>query len=166
MICLIYDFRSETIFSNLPFSTFAEHFYLVHIHKPQKIDLEQIYPCPCPRRRGKLKPIALTDAFGCDRCPLLFQIEDDGYSLSQLGGLDSQRHHWQWTGKWQTIHDGNRQDWLEKSLTYCAYLLFVALIILWALNLRSTLGIPLAILLFTLLGLLIWRLLVIRRRDI
>jgi len=138
----------------------------VHIHKPQKIDLEQIYPCPCPRRRGRLKPIALTDAFGCDRCSLLFQLENDGYSLSQLGGIDSQRHAWQWTGKWQTIRDHSQQAWLETILMYMASLLFFALIIVWALNLKSTLGIPLAILLFTLLGLLIWRLFVIRRRDI
>jgi len=36
---------------------------------------------------------------------------------------------------------------------------------LWALNLKSVFGIPLAILLFTLLILIIWRLLVLRRRD-
>jgi hypothetical protein len=52
------------------------------------------------------------------------------------------------------------------ALIYAASLLFFALVIVWALNLKSTLGIPLAILLFTLLGLLIWRLLVIRQRDI
>ncbi len=138
----------------------------MHIHKPQKIDLEQIYPCPCPRKRGKLKPIALTDAFGCDRCSLLFQLENDGYSLVQLGGIDSQRHAWQWTGQWQTIRDRSQQAWLETILMYMASLLFFALIIVWVLSPKSTLGIPLAILLFTLLGLLIWRLLVIRRRDI
>ncbi len=138
----------------------------MHIHKPQKIDLEQIYPCPCPRKRGRLKPIALTDAFGCDRCSLLFQLENDGYSLLQLGGIDAQRHAWQWTGKWQIIRDHSQQALLEKVLTYTASLLFFTLIVIWALNLKSTLGIPLAILLFTLLGLLIWRLLVIRRRDI
>jgi hypothetical protein len=138
----------------------------VHIHKPQKIDLEQIYPCPCPRKRGKLKPIALTDAFGCDRCSLLFQLENDGYSLLQVGGIESQQHAWQWTGKWQPIYRNGQQTWLEMALIYAASLLFFALVIVWALNLKSTLGIPLAILLFTLLGLLIWRLLVIRRRDI
>lgn len=138
----------------------------MHIHKPQKIDLEQIYPCPCPRKRGQLKPIALTDAFGCDRCSLLFQLENDGYSLLQLGGIEPQQHTWQWTGKWQPIRGDSQQARLETALMYMASVLFFALIIVWALNLRSTLGIPLAILLFTLLGLLIWRLLVIRQRDI
>jgi hypothetical protein len=138
----------------------------VRIHKPQKIDLEQIYPCPCPRKRGRLKPIALTDAFGCDRCSLLFQLENDGYSLLQLGGIESQQHAWQWTGNWQPIRGNSQQARLEIALMYMASVLFFALIIVWSLNLKSTLGIPLAILLFTLLGLLIWRLLVIRQRNI
>lgn len=138
----------------------------MHIHKPKKIDLEQIYPCPCPRKRGKLKPIALTDAFGCDRCSLLFQLENDGYSLLQLGGIESQQHTWQWTGKWQPIYRNSQQAWIEMALIYAASLLFFALVIVWSLNLKSTLGIPLAILLFALLGLLIWRLLVIRQRDL
>jgi hypothetical protein len=138
----------------------------VHIHKPQKIDPAQIYPCPCPRKRGKLQPIALTDAFGCDRCSLLFQLENDGYSLLQLGGIDSQRHTWQWIGKWQIIRVYRQYTLLETALLYISALLFFSLITLWVLNIKSTLGIPIAILLFTLLGLLIWRLLVLLRRDI
>jgi hypothetical protein len=137
----------------------------VHIHKPQKIDLEQIYPCPCPRKRGKLKPIALTDAFGCDRCSLLFELENDGYNLLQLGGIDSQRHVWQWIGKWQVMHEYRQYSLVETALMSIASILFFALIVLWALNLKSSFGIPLAILLFTLLGLLIWRLLILRRRN-
>lgn len=137
----------------------------MHIHKPQKIDIDQTYPCPCPRKRGKLKPIALTDAFGCDRCSLLFELENDGYSLLQIGGLDTQRHTWQWTGKWKAIN-AYQQSILERILMIASALLFLGLVILWALNLQSTLGIPLAIMLFTLSGLLIWRLLAIWRRDI
>lgn len=137
----------------------------MHIHKPQKIDLDQIYPCPCPRKRGKLRPIALTEAFGCDRCALLFELENDGYSLSQLGGIDTQRHAWQWVGKWQAIQELRQYPWLETALMYTASLLFFVLIILWTLNLKSTFSLPLAILLFILLGLLIWRLLVLRRHD-
>ncbi|MBD2187589.1 hypothetical protein [Pseudanabaena mucicola] len=137
----------------------------MHIHKPQKIDIDQTYPCPCPRKRGKLKPIALTDAFGCDRCSLLFELENDGYSLLQIGGLDTQRHTWQWIGKWKAIN-AYQQSILERILMIASALLFLGLVILWALNLQSTLGIPLAIMLFTLSGLLIWRLLAIWRRDI
>jgi len=137
----------------------------VHIHKPQKIDLEQIYPCPCPRKRGKLKPIALTDAFGCDRCSLLFELENDGYSLLQLGGIDSQRHTWQWIGKWRAIREYQQYPLLETVLIYITSLLFLALVIMWMLNPKSAFTMPLGILLFTLLGLLTWRLFILRRRD-
>jgi hypothetical protein len=136
----------------------------VHIQKPQKIDLEQIYPCPCPRKRGKLKPIALTDAFGCDRCSLLFELENDGYNLLQLGGLDSQRHRWQWVGKWQAIRE-RPEHWLDIVLRFNTFFIFLVLIILWTLNLKSSFIIPLVILLFSFLGLLIWRLVMLRHRN-
>ncbi len=138
----------------------------MHIHKPQKIDLEQIYPCPCPRKRGKLKPIALTDAFGCDHCCLMFQLENEGYNLIQLGGIDSQQHAWQWTGKWKLLRENSPKALLEIVLMYLASFLFFGLILVWMLRLNSALSIPLGILLFTLLSLLIWRLLVIRQRNI
>ncbi len=137
----------------------------MHIHKPQKIDLEQIYPCPCPRKRGKLKPIALTDAFGCDRCSLLFELENDGYSLLQVGGIDSQRHTWQWIGKWRAIREYQQYPLLETVLMYMTSLLFLSLVIMWMLDPKSAFTMPLVILLFTLLSLLIWRLLILRRRD-
>jgi hypothetical protein len=137
----------------------------VHIHKPQKIDLEQIYPCPCPRKRGKLKPIALTDAFGCDRCSLLFELENDGYSLLQVGGIDSQRHKWQWIGKWRAIREYQQYPLLETVLMYITSLLFLSLVIMWILDPKSAFTIPLVILLFTLLSLLVWRLLILRRRS-
>jgi hypothetical protein len=75
--------------------------------KAQKIDRSQVYPCTCPKR-GKLKPITLTDAFGCDRCSLIFAIEDDGYSLVGLGGIDPYRRAWYWNGaRWQAIRNAN-----------------------------------------------------------
>lgn len=137
----------------------------MHIHKPQKIDLEQIYPCPCPRKRGKLKPIALTDAFGCDRCSLLFELENDGYSLLQVGGIDSQRHKWQWIGKWRAIREYQQYPLLETVLMYITSLLFLSLVIMWMLDLKSAFTVPLVILLCTLLSLLVWRLLILRRRS-
>jgi hypothetical protein len=137
----------------------------VPIHKPQKIDLDQIYPCPCPRKRGKLKPIALTNAFGCDRCSLLFELENDGYSLLQLGGLDSQRHLWQWVGKWQAIRESSPTHLLEIVLRAIAFFIFLVLIVLWTLNLKSSFIIPVVILLFSFLGLVIWRLVMLRHRN-
>ena len=137
----------------------------MHIHKRQKIDLDQIYPCPCPRKRGKLKPIALTNAFGCDRCSLLFELENDGYRLLQLGGLDSQRHLWQWVGKWQAIRESTPTHLLEIVLRAIAFFIFLVLIVLWTLNLKSSFIIPVVILLFSFLGLLIWRLVMLRHRN-
>lgn len=138
----------------------------MHIHKPQKIDLEQIYPCPCPRKRGKLKPIALTNAFGCDRCSLLFELDNDDYSLLQLGGISSQRLIWQWFGQWRAIKTPRQNSLAEIALMSMASLLFLTLIILWSLNIKPDFSIPLAIVLFILLGLLIWRLLLLRRRNL
>jgi hypothetical protein len=72
-----------------------------------RIDLAQVYPCPCPKR-GKLNPITLTDAFGCDRCSLIFTSEDNGYSLVQLGGIDPYHRSWYWNGaRWQAIRNAN-----------------------------------------------------------
>lgn len=137
----------------------------MHIHKPQKIDLDQIYPCPCPRKRGKLKPIVLTDAFGCDRCSLLFELENDGYSLLQLGGLDSQRHTWQWIGKWKAAREYRQYSWLEIALMGITSLLFLLLVVVWTLTNKIPPSILLVILLFTILGLLVWRSFLLRRRD-
>lgn len=51
--------------------------------KPEKLDFNSEYPCPC-RRRGRLVPITLTEAFGCDRCQQIFVVEDNGFVLEQL----------------------------------------------------------------------------------
>lgn len=115
-------------------------------------------------------PIALTDAFGCDRCSLLFELEEDGYKILQVGGLDHHRHTWQWIGKWQPIRDDQQQQqqpypFLETALIYGMSCLFFALIMLWALNLKSVLIVPLVILLFTIIGLLVWRIVLLRHRD-
>jgi hypothetical protein len=67
--------------------------------KPQKIDLQQSYPCPSCL--GKLQPIALTEALGCDRCHLIFVIADE-QNLMQLGGVGRYYRAWHWLGdRWQ-----------------------------------------------------------------
>jgi len=65
---------------------------------PQKIDLQQSYPCVCPRK-GRLNPIALTDALGCDRCASIFTVSEDGESLIQLDSIDPFQGTWYWEGK-------------------------------------------------------------------
>ncbi len=70
---------------------------------PQKIDLQQSYPCVCPRK-GKLNPIALTDALGCDRCASIFTLSEDGESLVQLDSIDPFQGSWYWEGKGWRAH--------------------------------------------------------------
>ncbi len=69
----------------------------MHSQKSQKIDLSQDYPCPC-RRRGHLTPIALTEAFGCNRCQQIFVVEDNGHVLEQLSGTYPYKRAWRWNG--------------------------------------------------------------------
>ncbi|NJO95933.1 MAG: hypothetical protein HC764_07790 [Pleurocapsa sp. CRU_1_2] len=52
-------------------------------YKIHTIDLTCEYPCPC-RRNGKLQPIILTEALGCDRCQQLFVVKKDGQTIEQL----------------------------------------------------------------------------------
>ncbi|MEO1590698.1 MAG: hypothetical protein AAFU71_05335 [Cyanobacteria bacterium J06632_22] len=65
--------------------------------KSQKLDINADYPCPC-RRRGTLKPILLTEAFGCDRCQQIYVLKDDGYTIEQLATHYPYRRVWRWTG--------------------------------------------------------------------
>ncbi len=135
--------------------------------KCHKIDPEQTYPCPCARRRGKLQPITLTDAFGCDRCSALFTTEDDGFTLVQLGGIDPYRQMWHWTGnRWQATYRGSAKyetailPW-HISLTLVAGMLIVLLL----LSADSAFAMPLALLIaISLLLILLW-LLILRQRS-
>ena len=70
--------------------------------KIHKIDQSTDYPCPC-RRNGQLKPIALTEAFGCSLCQQIFVIQEDGYTLEPVSTYYPYRRTWQWTGShWQS----------------------------------------------------------------
>uniref|UniRef100_UPI0030840BB5 hypothetical protein n=1 Tax=Petrachloros mirabilis TaxID=2918835 RepID=UPI0030840BB5 len=71
--------------------------------KAVKVDLDAVYPCPC-RRQGSLLPIALTEAFGCDRCQQIFVIKPDGHTLEQLSGHYPYKRLWYWNGQnWQAL---------------------------------------------------------------
>jgi uncharacterized protein (DUF983 family) len=78
--------------------------------KPEKIDLTETYPCPrC--KRGEIKAIILTEAFGCDRCNQIFGLFEENYTLEQLSTSYPYKKAWQWTGGvWQDdsrTWDGN-----------------------------------------------------------
>jgi hypothetical protein len=70
---------------------------IVRTSKSPKIDQNADYPCPC-RRNGRIKPIALTEAFGCDRCQQIFVLQDNGYVIEQLSTHYPYKRAWRWTG--------------------------------------------------------------------
>ncbi|TVQ64161.1 MAG: hypothetical protein EA366_01615 [Spirulina sp. DLM2.Bin59] len=70
----------------------------MHSSKPQLIDLTRDYPCPC-RRPGTLRPIALTEALGCDRCQQIFEVTPSGDQIQQLVTTYPQRPTWRWNGQ-------------------------------------------------------------------
>ena len=75
----------------------------MHARKSQKLDLNEAYPCPC-RRRGRIHPIVLTEAFGCDRCQQIFVLREDGYVIEQLSSHYPYRRSWRWNGQQWTVN--------------------------------------------------------------
>ncbi|MBW4523073.1 MAG: hypothetical protein KME16_25830 [Scytolyngbya sp. HA4215-MV1] len=101
--------------------------------KVQKIDLNTDYPCPC-RRRGRLVPIALTEAFGCNRCQQIFVVEESGYVIEQLSTSYPYKRTWRWTGhQWNIAHPSLRENYLPLLLA----LVFVLPIVCLPVALRS-----------------------------
>ncbi|NDJ17474.1 hypothetical protein [Myxacorys almedinensis] len=111
--------------------------------KPNKIEFNTDYPCPC-RRRGRLTPITLTEAFGCTRCQQIFVVEDSGYVIEQLSTTYPYKRSWRWTGhQWNVVHPGLGDSYLPLALGILLVLLSIWLpvalhspsgahIILWA----------------------------------
>ncbi|HBK98193.1 MAG TPA: hypothetical protein DD001_13225 [Microcoleaceae bacterium UBA10368] len=84
--------------------------------KAPKIDLNGDYPCPC-RRRGRLVPIVLTEAFGCNRCQQIFVLDESGQVIEQLSTNYPYKQAWRWTGQqWNRSNRGWRADYLPLSL--------------------------------------------------
>ncbi len=94
-------------------------------YKIHKIDLSQDYPCPC-RCRGRLSPIALTEAFGCLQCQHIFVLGDEGRVLEKLVTHYPYKQTWRWTGsQWYRARSG----WRENVLPIC--LLSIAALLAW-----------------------------------
>jgi len=131
---------------------------LVPSQKAQKIDLNVEYPCPC-RRRGSLIPIALTDAFGCNRCQQIFVVEESGYTIEQLSTSYPYKKAWRWTGhRWNTANSGLGESYLPIAVG-----IIIVLVIVWLpLALHTKTGAPiivwalLAVLLAVLPALMVW----------
>ncbi len=86
--------------------------FTVRFNQSCPVDLTQDYPCPC-RRRGRLIPIVLTDAFGCDRCQQIFVVHEDRQEIEQLASVYPYKRLWRWTGsRWQAKNpQTTRQQW-------------------------------------------------------
>ncbi len=110
---------------------FTKYFFnelLVHTQKPQKIDLTDEYPCPC-RRRGRLIPIALTDAFGCNRCQQIFVVQDNGYAIEQLSTNYPYKRAWRWSGhQWVVITPSFGKGYVPLTLVVIFGLVFLLLV--------------------------------------
>ncbi|MDX2214245.1 MAG: hypothetical protein SFY66_13225 [Oculatellaceae cyanobacterium bins.114] len=97
--------------------------------KAQKIDLSVDYPCPC-HRRGNLTPIALTEAFGCNRCQRIFVVQESGYVIEELSANYPYKKAWRWTGnQWSTAHSGLGQAYLPLTLIIILGIVFLMLFI-------------------------------------
>ena len=93
--------------------------------KAQKIDLTQNYPCPC-RRRGQLTQIALTEAFGCNRCQQIFVVEEGGYVLEELSTSYRYKRTWRWNGhQWNGASSGFGESYLSIVLGVILVLLII-----------------------------------------
>ena len=106
----------------------------MRLQKTQKIDLNGEYPCPC-RRRGLLIPIALTDAFGCNRCQQIFVVNEKGDTIEQLSTHYPYQPTWRWTGKkWNRAYSHWRGHYLPLALV----MILVPLVIWLPLALHSS----------------------------
>jgi hypothetical protein len=130
----------------------------VRPQKPLKIDLNQEYLCPC-RRRGCLKPIALTEAFGCDRCQQIFVLDESGQVIEQLSSSYPYKRAWRWTGhRWVLIRPGFAHSYLPLITGMAFFLLssWLLIILHYPSSLGMILGIVIAALLITLVATLFW----------
>lgn len=100
----------------------------VQTHKSQKIDLNEEYPCPC-RRRGTLAPIALTEAFGCDRCQQIFVVQETGHTIEQLSTNYPYKRIWRWTGlQWLVVNPSLNKGYIPLTLLLIFALVFLLLV--------------------------------------
>ena len=105
--------------------------------KAQKIDLNTQYICPC-RRKGCLKPIILTDAFGCNRCQHIFVVLENGYEIEQLSSHYPYKKSWCWlNNRWIAANQGVGENYFPVALG----IILILLIIWLPLALRSTSGV-------------------------
>lgn len=103
--------------------------------KITKIDLNREYPCPC-RRQGKLLPIILTEAMGCDSCQQIFVLTENGQFIQEVSSSYPYQKVWSWNGKrWYSI--GNSWQQQKIFLTLMIVIIIVSIIIFVPLVIQS-----------------------------
>lgn len=108
--------------------------------KYQKIDLDKDYPCPC-RRRGRLQPIVLTEALGCDRCQQIFVVQDNGHVIEQLSSTYPYKKAWCWTGnRWISAAENFGDNYVPVMLV----LILLVIMVSFILTFRTSLGLSMA----------------------
>ncbi|MGF1515698.1 MAG: hypothetical protein ACFB5Z_18640 [Elainellaceae cyanobacterium] len=126
----------------------------MQIQRHNKISFSTDYPCPC-RRRGRLVPITLTEAFGCDRCQQIFVVHENGEAIEQLAATYTQKKVWRWTGKqWSVARSTLGQEFLPLALMTLLGLVIVFLIA--TLNAEVGLRVGVVAVLFAMLALVLW----------
>lgn len=98
--------------------------------KSIKLDSDHDFPCPC-RRKGRLLPIILTEAFGCDRCQQIFAIDEKRQEIELLSSAYPYKRIWRWTGhRWrssQQVNNGSFPIFLALTLIILMGWLLLAL---------------------------------------
>lgn len=126
--------------------------------KLHKIDFNTDYPCPC-RRRGRLTPIALTEAFGCTRCQQIFVVQENGHVIEQLSTNYPYKRAWRWTGnQWNIAHSNLGRGYLPLTLVTIFVLVFLLLLTTLQSSLSSsvTFRIIAALVLSMMIVLMLW----------
>jgi hypothetical protein len=93
------------------------------------IDLNGDYPCPC-RCRGRLIPIALMDAMGCERCQQIFVVADNAETIERVAPHYPSRQRWYWDGsQWLRTSQSLSDRYVSMTIGYVAIVTIVWLLL-------------------------------------
>jgi hypothetical protein len=124
--------------------------------KTIKVDLSNDYPCPC-RRKGRLLPIILTEAFGCDRCQQIFVLDENGQVIEQLSSSYPYKRAWRWTGyRWLPLRHHLSYGSFPLLTGIFVMMFMVGLMLAWRSQIGLLLWTVLAVILVVLPALVFW----------
>lgn len=74
-------------------------------------------------------PIALTDAFGCNRCQQIFVVQENGHNIEQLSTNYPYKRVWRWTGfQWNVVNPSLSKGYIPLTLLLIFGLVFLLLV--------------------------------------